>query len=65
MMSLGMLFAVRFAINRPGSTTKQEFTQKELAQNFVTTLLATSTDCRNTDITDLLEDCGSFEIIDC
>lgn len=65
LVALGMLFAVRFAVRKPASTAKEQFTQKELAQNFVTTLLTTSTGCRNTGMTELLEDCGTFQLIDC
>ena len=36
-----------------------------MAQNFVTTLLSVTTDCRDTDLTELLEDCATFETIYC
>lgn len=57
LVSLGLIFAIKFEVTKPKRDIKQAFTQKELAQNFVTTLLSTSTGCRNNDVSDLILDC--------
>jgi len=66
LLALGMLFAVKFVLLKPQVDIKKSFTQKELAQNFVSTLLITTIpECENQDITELMEDCASYQGITC
>ena len=63
---LGMLFAVRFFINREPVDYKAKFTQKQLAQNIVTAFLNTKTlNCYGMSITELLQDCGQSKSVTC
>lgn len=63
---LGMLFALRFFVNREPVDYKAKFTQKQLAQNIVTAFLNTKTaDCYGMSITELLQDCGQSQSVTC
>jgi len=65
LLALAMLFVVQFVILRQPSDIKKTFTHKELAANTVNTLLATTTDCRELPISQLLEDCADGGNIPC
>lgn len=63
---LGMLFAVRFFINREPAEFKSRFTNKQLAQNIVTAFLNAKTEsCHGMSITELLQDCGQSASVTC
>jgi len=63
---LGMLFAVRFFINKEPAEFKSRFTHKQLAQNIVTAFLNTKTEsCHGMSITELLQDCGQSTSVIC
>ena len=63
---LGMLFALRFFVNRDTVDYKAKFTQKQLAQNIVTAFLNTKTaECYGMSITELLQDCGQSMSVTC
>jgi len=63
---LGMLFAVRFFINREPAEFKSRFTHKQLAQNTVTAFLNTKTEsCHGMSVTELLQDCGQSTSVIC
>ena len=63
---LGMLFAVRFFINREPAEFKSRFTHKQLAQNIVTAFLNTKTEsCHGMSVTELLQDCGQSMSVIC
>ena len=63
---LGMLFAIRFFINREPAEFKSRFTHKQLAQNTVTAFLNTNTSsCHGMSITELLQDCGQSKSVIC
>lgn len=56
LVSLGMLFVVKFVILEKPSTSKATFTHTQMASNMLNSLLKTSTGCRGTDVTELLQD---------
>ena len=63
---LGMLFALRFFVNREPVDYKARFTQKQLAQNTVTAFLNTNTsDCYGMSVTELLQDCRQSQSVTC
>jgi len=63
---LGMLFVVRFFVNKEPADYKAKFTQKQLAQNIVTAFLNTKTsNCYGMSITELLQDCGQSQSVTC
>ena len=68
LMSLGILFMLSFGISKKGTTFKQEFTNKELVSNTLSTMLRVKAyGCGDLTIEDLLQDCFVFTTgsIDC
>jgi len=66
LVSLGMLFVVRFALMSPVDDIKKEYTYTEMASNELNAILKSTTmDCKGTDLTELLQDCAISENIMC
>ena len=65
LITIGLLFVVRFVVLRKPSDVKQTFVHSELASNMINVLLKTTTDCKKSDVTDLFQDCAAFKRIDC
>ena len=65
LVALAMLFVVQFVILKPQPDIKKAFTHKELAVNTVNTLLATTTECRDLSLSQLLKDCAEGGVIQC
>ena len=66
LISIGMLFAVRFVITKRASVTQQGFSYSQLASNMLGAILETnSADCRNTKLRELFADCYAFNTITC
>ena len=65
LITIGLLFVVRFVILREPPDLKEEFVHSELASNMINVLLKTTTDCKGSSVTELFQDCAVFERIDC
>ena len=57
-ITIGLLFAVKFMLNKPSTSVREEFIQSELASNILGTTIDATTSCRGQDIADLLRDCA-------
>ncbi len=57
LVSLGLLFAVRWMLKAP-SAEPQRAEESVLAANFLSTLLGTTTECNKRSVRDLLQDCA-------
>jgi hypothetical protein len=59
LLSVGILFIVANALKSAGeATSKQEFTEKQMASNILGAVLSTSTNCHRDRISTLFIDCG-------
>ncbi len=65
LITMGLLFVVKFVILREPSDIKRGFVHSELASNMINVLLKTTTDCRGSSVTELFQDCAGFKRIDC
>ena len=66
LMSLGILFMLSFGISDKGSSFKQEFTNKELVSNTLSTLLRVKAyHCGDLTIEDILQDCFMMDSFVC
>ena len=66
LLTLSMVFVVRFVILKGPVEIKKAYTQTELASNMLNTFLdTTSRDCNELSMTDLLEDCAQSLSIYC
>ena len=66
LITLAMIFVVRFVVIKKPAEFKKAFTQTELASNMVNTFLkTTSRDCNGLSMTELLQDCAQSQAIYC
>jgi hypothetical protein len=66
LISIAMLFVIRFVLNKEPSTTSQEYQESELAANFLNTLVETSADgCMGIKFSKLFQDCAEYREISC
>ena len=59
-LSIGMLFVVKSIISDKPSQERETYLRSELASNILGSIIDVHTDCRNQDISDLLQDCAEF-----
>jgi len=65
LITMGLLFFVKFGILDKKDNSKESFVNSELTSNMVTVLLKTTTDCKKSSVSDLFQDCAGFEKFDC
>ena len=65
LITIGLLFFVKFGILDKKDDVKGSFIGSELANNMVDVLLKTTTDCKESSVTELFQDCAAFNKIDC
>ncbi len=66
LITMGLLFIVRFNLLNKPSTIETTFVHSKLASNTLNVLLKTTTDCEGSDVTELFQDCASLvSRIDC
>jgi len=65
LITMGLLFFVKFGISNKKDDTKGSFVNSELASNMVTVLLKTTTDCKKSSVSDLFQDYATFNNINC
>lgn len=58
LMSVGILFVLKFVVMAPKNEIRNSFTTKQIGQNFLAAMAATSTNCNGATVSDLIEDCG-------
>lgn len=56
-ISIVIVFVIRFAILQEPADYKKGFAQSEIATNLVNTMLSTTTDCRGMTFNELFQDC--------
>jgi len=68
LMSLGILFVIRFVVMKPKSEVRDSYTQTQTAQNILSAIMKTSTQCKSTvsyTVSDLLKSCARGQNIIC
>ena len=65
LITIGLLFVVKFVVLREPSDVKKTFVHSELASNMVKVLLETTTTCKESSVKDLFQDCAAFKGINC
>lgn len=61
----GVLFAIRFVITKPDVDLRKDYQQSALAANMLSAIRGTTTDCSDTNVEQLLQDCASSKTIEC
>ena len=57
-IAIGMLFVIKFSLNKPEERTREQFIRSELAANILNSMIDAHTSCRNLDFAALLKDCA-------
>ena len=69
LITLGLLFYIKFQAAKQPSTAKKTFTESQKASNLLNSLLKTNTYCEDATLTQLLQDCAEHKVpssqIDC
>jgi len=65
LITIGLLFFVRFVVLNPKQDAKGSYVDSELASNMINVLLKTTTDCKKSSMTELFQDCAGFKRIEC
>jgi len=59
LITLALIFVVRFVLSRKPADIKEEYTQAQLASNMINTLLRTTAkECSSSSFTELFQDCA-------
>ena len=60
---LGLLLYVKFVVLQPtGKPIKEDFTKSQMAQNYINTLLDTTTSCNNMQVSKLAGECENIKM---
>ena len=65
LVSMAILFVVKFVLMSPQNNIKKDYTFNQLASNELSAILRSSTTCKGTDVTELLQDCATYNNIHC
>lgn len=65
LVSLGMLFLLKFVVFQPTGEERMAFTQRELVTFSLTTLMSTTTTCDDLSMSFLIKDCAAYKSADC
>lgn len=66
LLSIGILIVVGIVMNKSSEpSTKQSYSEKQLATNILGSILSTTTNCNNERISTLMIDCGRDWPLDC
>jgi len=67
LITIGILFIVKFVVLKENPNTKIDFVHSELASNMINVMLKTTvTDCKRSSVTELFKDCAAVQShIDC
>ena len=65
LIMMGVLFAIQFVLKAPSEELAQDYERSELAASLLTTMLGTTTNCRQATVTELLQDCARSQRISC
>ncbi|MCK5107831.1 MAG: hypothetical protein KAQ83_03830 [Nanoarchaeota archaeon] len=57
-IAIGMLFVIKFSLNKSDEGPREQFINSELASNILNSMIDTHTSCRNLDFSALLKDCA-------
>lgn len=64
LVSLGMLFLLKFVVFKPVGEERATFTRSQLATNTLDALIKTETECEGRTIEELINDCIGFQQYD-
>jgi hypothetical protein len=57
-IAIGMLFVIKFSLNKSNESPREQFITSELASNILNSMIDAHTSCRNLDFAALLKDCA-------
>lgn len=60
LLTLGLLFVLKFIVLKKPSTLRQEVTESQMASNLIGSMLKTTTHCKEMTIGELIQDCGNW-----
>src|SRR3989344_6426270 len=65
LVMLGVLFAIRFVLQKPASNIEASIRESQLASNMLNAMLGTTTECSDATVTQLLQDCATAVSLRC
>ena len=65
LVMLGVLFAIRFVLKKPDDDLRKTYLETQQAANMINAILGTTTDCHDTTIKELIQDCAVTASIQC
>ena len=60
LLTVGMLFVLKFVVLKKPSTLRQEVTESQMASNVIGSVLKTTTKCKEATVSELIQDCGNW-----